>query len=61
MEAPVWFDLARDYAVLEPHEYATAPGRALELHVVRSQRLGLVAWWMTDRGKALGFVEVDVA
>jgi hypothetical protein len=39
----------------------TAPGPALELHVVRCERAGVVAWWSTDNGKTLAFVEVGLA
>jgi len=61
MATSVWLDLAPDYGVLELDEAVTAPGPALELHVVRSQRAGVVAWWTTDAGRTLGFVEVGDA
>ena len=61
MEPPTWFDLAPDYVVLELDEAVTAPGPALELHVVVSKRAGLVAWWSTDLAVSLGLVEVGPA
>jgi hypothetical protein len=61
MEKSIWFDLAPDYGVLELDERVTAPGPALELHVVSSKRVGLVAWWSTEQGETLGFVEIGLA
>jgi len=61
METSAWFDLAPDYGVLELHEAVTAPGPALELHVVRSEPSHLVAWWTTERGETLRFVDAGQA
>jgi hypothetical protein len=61
METSTWFDLSPHYGVLELDEEVTAPGPALELHVVRSEGVGLVAWWSTERGETLRFVEVGRA
>jgi hypothetical protein len=58
---PTCFDLGPDYGVLELDEAVTAPGPALELHVVVSERVGLVARWSTDLGVSLGFIEVGLA
>ena len=49
METSTWFDLAPDYGVLEVDEAVTAPGPALELHLVTDGATGTsVAWWSTD-------------
>jgi hypothetical protein len=61
METSTWFDLEPDYGVLELHEDVTAPGPALELHVALFERAGVVAWWTTEHGETLGFVEVGAA
>jgi len=61
METPTWFEVGPSYGVLELDEAVTAPGPALELHVLMSERIGLVAWWSTERGETLGFVEVGRA
>ncbi len=36
--------------VLEAHESLTAPGPALELHIIQ-RRAGVVAFWMLDDGR----------
>jgi hypothetical protein len=36
-------------------------GRSMQLHLMMSERGGLVAWWSTERGETLGFVEVGLA
>ena len=58
METPTWFDLGPDYGVLELNEEVTLPGPALELHLMMSERGGLVAWWSTERGESRGLVLV---
>jgi hypothetical protein len=55
-------DLAADHVVLELHEALTAPGPALELHVVQDSETGAtVAWWEDERGALLGVVVVGSA
>jgi hypothetical protein len=56
METATWFDVAPNYGVLEFHEELTAPGRALELHlVIDSETDATIAWWaIGDRGLWLG-------
>jgi hypothetical protein len=55
----VWHDLAPDHGVLELHEELTAPGPALELHVVTDTATGAAAaWWEDDEGTWLRIVEV---
>ena len=52
-------DLAADYVVLELHEALTAPGPALELHVVQDSETGAsIAWWEADDGAWLGPAQV---
>ncbi len=55
-------DLAADHVVVEFHEALTAPGPALELHVVQDSGTGAtVAWWEDDRGALLGVAAVGSA
>jgi hypothetical protein len=52
-------DLAEDHVVLELHEALTAPGPALELHVVQDSETGATAaWWEDDRGALLVMADV---
>ena len=52
-------DLAADHVVLELHERITAPGPALELHIVQDSETGeTIAWWEDERGTSLGAVAV---
>lgn len=47
-------DLADDHVVVELHERLTAPGPALELHVVQDSESGeTVAWWEDEWGALL--------
>lgn len=63
----VWHDLEHpepdiQHGVLELNERLTQPAQALELHVVMTKPSGtMVAWWATDNGLMLGFVEVGEA
>lgn len=61
MNTAAWFEMTPDYGVMEFDEDVTAPGPALELHVVRSPRLGMLAWWSTEGGETLAFVLVGEA
>ena len=62
MGSPAWFDLAPDHEVLELDERLTAPGPALELHIVVDVEAGeTFAWWMTDRGRMIGVADVGRA
>ncbi len=55
-------DLAADHVVLELHEALTAPGPALELHVVQdSETGGSIAWWEDDGSRFLRAAGVGVA
>jgi hypothetical protein len=48
-------DLGDDHVVLELHEGLTAPGPALELHIVVDSETGVSsAWWEDHRGQRLG-------
>jgi hypothetical protein len=48
-------DLAADHVVVELHERVTAPGPALELHVVIDSETGETsAWWEDEDGRWLG-------
>jgi hypothetical protein len=50
-----WFSFGEDGGVLELDEALTAPGRALELHVVIDSELGrTIAWWENEEGAFLG-------
>jgi hypothetical protein len=48
-------DLGDDHVVIELHEALTAPGPALELHVVFDAVTGGTnAWWEDEDGNCLG-------
>lgn len=57
---PVLHQFFPDHFVLELPERATAPGPALELHVILDPD-GSVAWRLTDRGGWLGCALVGQA
>jgi hypothetical protein len=51
--------LADGYVVVELHEVLTAPGPALELHVVQDSETGAsIAWWENERGTRIGKAHV---
>lgn len=52
-----WHDLDQDGGVLELHEHLTDPAPALELHVQATADGSVVAFWATDDGQMLGWVE----
>lgn len=55
-------DLSDDHVVLELHEDLTAPGPAVELHLVQdSETGGTIAWWEDDAGRFLGVASVGRA
>jgi hypothetical protein len=59
METLIWFDVGPDYGVLEVDEAITAPGPALELHLLIDRETGMtVAWWSSDGGAWLRGVMV---
>jgi hypothetical protein len=54
--------VAEDHVVVELHERLTAPGPALELHVVLDSETGAAtAWWEDDDGGWLGEARVGKA
>ncbi len=57
---PIWHDVTSDHGILELHEDLTAPGPALELHVVNESGVA-VAWWEDDNGTWLRIVDVGKA
>lgn len=59
-QALVVHDLDEDHVVLEIHEDLTAPGPALELHVV-IDRGETLAWWAVESGRRLGEVLIGQA
>lgn len=51
--------VADHHVVVELHEQVTAPGPALELHVVACFETGAtIAWWEDDAGTILGVAGV---
>jgi hypothetical protein len=55
-----WYDLTETFGVLELHEELTAPGPALELHVIRSPSR-TCACWVSDDGRMVWWVPVGQA
>lgn len=50
--------LSPDHVVIELHERVTAPGPALELHLVHNSGTGeVVAWWGDEHGRILAVAE----
>jgi hypothetical protein len=55
-------DLAPDHVVLELREDLTAPGPALELHVVQDSETGqTIAWWEDECGAWLRLAPIGIA
>lgn len=58
MRDATWFDLSPGHGVLELHERVTAPGPALELHVIEVRDGSHVrACWLSDDGRLLRWVQ----
>jgi hypothetical protein len=54
--------LGADHVVVELHEQLTAPGPAVELHVVLDPETGeTAAWWEDDRGILLRAALVGIS